>query len=352
MENKSCTASSEVEANHQESSQKFGIIVENNSHNEGLANDSFQNNPMYSGDTQKTGNLSEFQLVLHSTESKVNADLENLQNTMKQKDNDDNDDMGFLNSISQNSVFTLPSSDAIEIKSPGRLKIRNASSVLSNNDQALNSVLNAAPKDPKYKLLVDPQLKSLKDEVTTLIKQCIAKEDAIISFEKRLANSEKFRSELQKKCSTLEHEKEKLKKLLEEATDKYNSVQLELYAAKSSMDEDKKSRKVEMATKSDMAKQLAQISAQRDKLKTELQDLKNTLEDSQANHKKVVQDLKSEYKVAIKQKEELIDVLKKQMRLANNLKRQLMHFKAAISQSYVEKEVLKAAENSFEIIDF
>lgn len=344
MEDKSCTTSSEVEVNGHESSQKLGITVEKNSHYKGLANDSIQDNSMCSGDTHKTGNLSEFQIVLQNTESNLNADLENLQITMKQTENDDT---GSLNEISQNSLFTLASRDDIESKSSGRIKIRKASSVLSNDDKSLNSILTATSSDRKYKLLVDPQLKILKEEVTTLIKQCIAKEDAIISFEKRLANSEKFRSELQKKCSTLEQEKEKLKKLLEETTDKYNSVQLELYAVKSSMDEDKKSKKVELATKSDMAKELAQISAQKDKLKTELQDLKNTLEDSQANHKKVVQDLKSEYKVAIKQKEELIDVLKKQMRLANNLKRQLLHFKAAISQSYVEKEVLKAAENSF-----
>lgn len=266
----------------------------------------------------------------------------------------ENKDAGNLKAISMKkpmkSMFTIPSRNKVIISATESIESCAQGKVLSlpaTNNNILESIMSNTVEDSMYKMVVDPQLKVLKEEFTTLLKQAVIKEDTIISLEKRLADSEKCRIEIQKKCSNLENANEKLKKSLSDTTEKCYSIQQELNAANSLIEDTKKTKKAMVAAKSDLEKQLAQISLQGDKLKSELQGMTKSYSELQVTHKKETEDRKDGTKIASAQEKELVEVVMKQMKLVNNLKRQILHLKAGIAQHFTEKEVMKASENTF-----
>ncbi|GIY00405.1 hypothetical protein CEXT_244061 [Caerostris extrusa] len=72
-----------------------------------------------------------------------------------------------------------------------------------------NVLLKNASGDKESKYLFDFGFKNIKDEMKTLIKQCVSKEDTIISLEGRLKDTEQSHSDLKKRCLQLEQKNEK-----------------------------------------------------------------------------------------------------------------------------------------------
>lgn len=281
-------------------------------------------------------------------ETVKSSDAKTMQFYMKHKENKEaSNSIAISMKKTKKSMFTIPTrnkitfSDTENIESCLKGKVSFFPAI---NDNILESII---VEDSRSKMVVDPQLRVLKEELTTLLKQAVIKEDAIVSLEKRLADSEKCRFEIQKKCSNLEQANEKLKKSLSDATEKFDCIQQELNAAKSLIEDTKKTKKAVVAAKSDLEKQLAQISLQREKLKSELQETTKSYSELQAIHKKETENRRDGVKIAAKQKKELVEVVMKQMQLVNNLKRQILHLKAGIAQHFTEKEVMKASENTF-----
>ncbi|GFT72921.1 uncharacterized protein TNCV_1976421 [Trichonephila clavipes] len=229
----------------------------------------------------------------------------------------------------------LPPNENSRIPSPSIVK------------QIFDTALNKASGDKNTSSILDSGFKYIKEEMKTLIRQCIDKDDALISIEKRLKETEKNYNESNKKCLLLEQKNEKLVKNLDDITKKYEGTVQELTAANTSIAELKQVKKKDDSIISDLEKRLSQTAEQKSKLKSKLDTTNLDDKSAKISSQKEIEELTEANKLLGSQKSELREVVIKQMQLVANLRRQLMHLKAGIAQSFAKQEVLKAVEEFY-----
>ncbi|GFQ99742.1 uncharacterized protein TNCT_176621 [Trichonephila clavata] len=214
-------------------------------------------------------------------------------------------------------------------------------------NQIFDTALNKASGDKDTSSILDSGFKYIKEEMKTLIRQCIDKDDALIVMEKRLKETEKNYTESNKKCLVLEQKNEKLVKNLDDITKKYEDTVQELAGANTSIAELKQVKKKDDSIIADLEKRLSQTTEHNCKLKSKLDAANLDDKSAKISSQKEIEELTESNKLLGRQKSELREVVIKQMQLVANLRRQLMHLKAGIAQSFAKQEVLKAVEEFY-----
>ncbi|GFU23533.1 uncharacterized protein NPIL_665651 [Nephila pilipes] len=218
---------------------------------------------------------------------------------------------------------------------------------LSIVNEIFDTVLNNASgdKDPNY--LLESGLGCIKEEMKTLIRQCVENEDTLISLEKRLKETEQSYAESKKKCLRLEQKNDKLLKSLDDLSKNYERIVHELTAANTFNTQLKQVKKKDDSIIADLEKRLSQTSEQKDKLKSKLEDVSFGGKNAQITSQKEIEELTESNKLLARQKSELREVVIKQMQLTTNLRRQLLHVKAGIAQNFTEQEIMKVIEEFY-----
>ncbi|GIY90251.1 testis-expressed protein 9 [Caerostris extrusa] len=171
---------------------------------------------------------------------------------------------------------------------------------------------------------LNAQVRSLKEELETLIRECVDKDEMIILLEQRLKDTEIDRSKLQRENSNKEQQE----------TDILKQGQRQAASMKSSL-ETKLSRSLE----------------ENERFKTELRQAKQSSKEAQENYQRKMEELSTENRRIDKQNAELHNAIKKQMQLINNLKTTKvmkfnlqMHVEAATAVQFSEEEFMKALD--------
>ncbi|GIX79117.1 uncharacterized protein CDAR_45671 [Caerostris darwini] len=210
-----------------------------------------------------------------------------------------------------------------------------------------NVLLKNASGDKESKYLFDFGFKNIKDDMKTLIKQCVNKEDTIISLEGRLKDTEQNYSDLKKRCHHLEQKNEKMSKSLDETTKTLENTLQELTAANAFAEKAKQLKKSENNNMSNLEKRIGHLIAENEKLKSQV----NTLDIGSKNdlliNEKKMEELVESNKLLTRQKAELREVVIKQMQLASNLRRQVLHLKAGLAQKFTEEGAMKIIEEFY-----
>ncbi|GFU57417.1 testis-expressed protein 9 [Nephila pilipes] len=191
---------------------------------------------------------------------------------------------------------------------------------------------------------LNAQVRSLKEELETLIRECVDKDEMIILLEQRLKDTEIDRAKLQRENANKEQQIEKLQKSLDETKDKCDRIKKELSFVNKETDILKQGQRQAASIKSSLETKLSRSLEENERLKTELRQAKQTSKEAQENYQRKMEELSTENRRIDKQNAELHNAIKKQMQLINNLKRQKMHVEAATAVQFSEEEFMKALD--------
>ncbi|KAG8179508.1 hypothetical protein JTE90_005257 [Oedothorax gibbosus] len=191
---------------------------------------------------------------------------------------------------------------------------------------------------------LNAQVRSLKEELETLIRECVDKDEMILLLEQRLKDTEIDRSKLQREGSNKDQQIEKLQKALDESKDKCDRMKKELSFVNKETDILKQGQRQAATVKSSLETKLTRSIEENERTKTEMRQLKQTGKEAQENYQRKMEELSTENRRIDKQNAELHNAIKKQMQLINNLKRQKMHVEAATAVQFSEEEFMKALD--------
>ncbi|XP_054721587.1 testis-expressed protein 9-like [Uloborus diversus] len=211
----------------------------------------------------------------------------------------------------------------------------------------LGSILGDIPDyytDEVTVQFLNAQVRSLKEELETLIRECVDKDEMIILLEQRLKDTEIDRTKLQRDNSNKEQQIEKLQKALDETKDKCDRMKKELSFVNKETDILKQGQRQAASIKSNLETKLARSLEENERIKGDLRQAKQNSKEAQENYQRKMEELTTENRRIDKQNSELHNAIKKQMQLINNLKRQKMHVEAATAVQFSEEEFMKALD--------
>ncbi|XP_015928613.1 testis-expressed protein 9 isoform X2 [Parasteatoda tepidariorum] len=191
---------------------------------------------------------------------------------------------------------------------------------------------------------LNAQVRSLKEELETLIRECVDKDEMILLLEQRLKETEIDRTKLQRENSNKEQQIEKLQKTLDETKEKCDRIKKELSFVNKETDILKQGQRQAASLKSSLEAKLTRASEENERNKNEIRQLKQANKEAQENYQRKMEELSTENRRIDKQNSELHNAIKKQMQLINNLKRQKMHVEAATAVQFSEDEFMKALD--------
>ncbi|XP_048418897.1 testis-expressed protein 9 isoform X1 [Stegostoma tigrinum] len=188
------------------------------------------------------------------------------------------------------------------------------------------------------------KLRVMQEELDRLAHEYNKKDDENNSLTNRLKEIEEERNKLQKTTSIQQTQIDKYKTLADEARRKSDGLQQQVTSLQKELDNQKRTQKQAATNHSATEVRLNRALEEAEKIKTELNKLKQNNKDTTNQEKLTIDQLKTENKKLEKQKTELMTGFKKQMKLIDILKRQKMHMEAAKMLSFTEEEFIKALE--------
>lgn len=194
--------------------------------------------------------------------------------------------------------------------------------------------------------VLNAQVKSLREKLEISIREYVGKENIITELEQRLKKSEVSCAELRRDNNNKNQQIVKMEK----AANSYESTCDELKRELTTISKDaevlKHGQKQAAAVKSNLETKLAQTNDDKESLRAENCQLKQTIKEMEKNYEKKIEDLVKENKRVEKLKSELHSTVKKQMQLISILKRQKLHVESAVAVQFKEEEFMKALDKS------
>ncbi|KAK5873937.1 hypothetical protein PBY51_018931 [Eleginops maclovinus] len=184
----------------------------------------------------------------------------------------------------------------------------------------------------------------MQEELDQFSCEYYKKDDENAKLSARIKELEGDRVRLQKTTNMQQTQLEKHRALAEESNKKCEGVQLQVSALQKEIENLNRSQKQAAAVHSSVEVRLNRALEEGERLKTQLNKMKQTSKDKMSEEHQSKENLLAENKMLKKQKAELIVGFKKQLKLIDILKRQKMHFEAAKLLSFTEEEFMKALD--------
>ncbi|XP_033971993.1 testis-expressed protein 9 [Trematomus bernacchii] len=215
-------------------------------------------------------------------------------------------------------------------------------SVMDDFDTAGENV-GSGVSDAQIRVL-KAKLGIMQEELDQFSCEYYKKDDENAKLSARIKELEEDRVRLQKTTNIQQTQIEKHRALAEESNRKCEGVQLQVSALQKEIENLNKSQKQAAAVHSSVEVRLNRALEEGERLKTQLNKMKQTSKDKISEEHQSKEHLLAENKMLKKQKAELIVGFKKQLKLIDILKRQKMHFEAAKLLSFTEQEFMKALD--------
>ncbi|XP_040895056.1 testis-expressed protein 9 [Toxotes jaculatrix] len=188
------------------------------------------------------------------------------------------------------------------------------------------------------------KLRIMQEELDQLSCEYYKKDDENAKLSAKMKELEDDRARLQKTTSIQQTQIEKHRALAEESAKKCDGLQLQVSGLHKEIENLNRSNKQAAAVHSTVEVRLNRALEEVERLKTQLNKMKQTNKDKISEEHQSKENLLAENKMLKKQKAELIVGFKKQMKLIDILKRQKMHFEAAKLLTFTEDEFMKALD--------
>ncbi|XP_023256498.1 testis-expressed protein 9 isoform X1 [Seriola lalandi dorsalis] len=188
------------------------------------------------------------------------------------------------------------------------------------------------------------KLRIMQEEVDQLSSEYYKKDDENAKLSAKIKETEEDRARLQKTTSIQKTQIEKHRALAEESAKKCDGLQLQVSGLHKEIENLNRSNKQAAAVHSTVEVRLNRALEEVERLKTQLNKMKQMNEDKISKEHQSKENLLAENKMLKKQKAELIVGFKKQLKLIDILKKQKMHFEAAKLLSFTEDEFMKALD--------
>ncbi|XP_068587222.1 testis-expressed protein 9 [Cebidichthys violaceus] len=188
------------------------------------------------------------------------------------------------------------------------------------------------------------KLRIMQEELDQLSCEYYKKDDENAKLSAKMKELEEERARLQKTTTIQQTQIEKHRALAEESDKKCGGLQLQVSALHKEIENLNRSHKQAAAVHSTVEVRLNRALEEVERLKTQLNKMKQMNKDKISEEHQSKENLLSENKMLKKQKAELIVGFKKQLKLIDILKRQKMHFEAAKLLSFTEDEFMKALD--------
>ncbi|XP_070688275.1 testis-expressed protein 9 [Pempheris klunzingeri] len=188
------------------------------------------------------------------------------------------------------------------------------------------------------------KLRIMQEELDQLSCEYYKKDDENAKLSAKLKETEEDRARLQKTISVQQTHIEKHRAFAEESAKKCDGLQLQVSSLHKEIENLNRSHKQAAAFHSTVEVRLNRALEEGERLKTQLNKMKQTNKDKTSEEHQSKENLLAENKMLKKQKAELIVGFKKQLKLIDILKRQKMHFEAAKLLSFTEDEFMKALD--------
>ncbi|XP_053275335.1 testis-expressed protein 9 isoform X2 [Pleuronectes platessa] len=192
--------------------------------------------------------------------------------------------------------------------------------------------------------VLNAKLRIMHEELDQLSCECYKKDNQNAELSAKIKEMEVDRAKGQKTTSTQQKQIEKHRALAEESTKKCDDLQLQVSGLKKEIENLNRSNKQAGAVHSAAEVRLNRALEEVERLKTQLNQMKQTNKDNISTDNQSKENIIAENKILKKQKAELVVGFKKQLKLIDILKRQKMHFEAAKLLSFTEDEFLKALD--------
>ncbi|KAK1891250.1 Testis-expressed protein 9 [Dissostichus eleginoides] len=215
-------------------------------------------------------------------------------------------------------------------------------SVMDDFDTAGENV-GSGVSDAQIRVL-KAKLGIMQEELDQFSCEYYKKDDENAKLSARIKELEEDRVRLQKTTNIQQTQIEKHRALAEESNRKCEGVQLQVSALQKEIEILNRSQKQAAAVHSSVEVRLNRALEEGERLKTQLNKMKQTSKDKISEEHQSKEHLLAENKMLKKQKAELIVGFKKQLKLIDILKRQKMHFEAAKLLSFTEQEFMKALD--------
>ncbi|XP_060923626.1 testis-expressed protein 9 [Limanda limanda] len=194
------------------------------------------------------------------------------------------------------------------------------------------------------KRVLNAKLRIMHEELDQLSCECYRKDNQNAELSAKIKAMEADRAKGEKTTSTQQKQIEKHRALAEESTKKCDGLQIEVSGLKKEIENLNRSNKQAGAVYSTAEVRLNRALEEVERLKTQLNKMKQTNKDNISTDNQSKENLLAENQMLKKQKAELVVGFKKQLKLIDILKRQKMHFEAAKLLSFTEDEFLKALD--------
>ncbi|KAM7424087.1 hypothetical protein PAMA_000441 [Pampus argenteus] len=170
------------------------------------------------------------------------------------------------------------------------------------------------------------KLRIMQEELDQLSCEYYKKDDENTKLSAKIKEIEEDRARLQKTMSIQQTQIEKHRALAEESTKKCDSLQVQVSGLHKEIENLNRSQKQAAAVHSTVEVRLTRAQEEAERLKTQLNKMKQMNKDKIHEEHQSKQNLLAENKVLKKQKAELIVGFKKQLKLIDILKRQKVSF--------------------------
>ncbi|XP_031170263.1 testis-expressed protein 9 [Sander lucioperca] len=188
------------------------------------------------------------------------------------------------------------------------------------------------------------KLRIMQEELDQLSCEYYKKDDENAQLSAKMKELEEDRARLQKTTNIQQTQIEKHRALAQESDKKCDGLQAQVSALHKEIENLNRSQKQAAGVHSTVEVRLNRASEEVERLKTQLNKMKQMNKDKISEEHQSKENLLAENKMLKKQKAELIVGFKKQLKLIDILKKQKMHFEAAKLLSFTEDEFMKALD--------
>ncbi|XP_029354279.1 testis-expressed protein 9 [Echeneis naucrates] len=209
---------------------------------------------------------------------------------------------------------------------------------IGTGDNVGSGILDAQIRVLKAKLRI------MQEELDQLTCEYYKKDDENAKLSAKLKETEEDRARLQKTTSIQKTQIEKHRALADESAKKSEGLRQQVSGLQKEIENLNISNKQAAAVHSTVEVRLNRALEEVEKLKTQLNKMKQMNDDKKTADHQHKENLLAENKMLKKQKAELIVGFKKQLKLIDILKKQKMHFEAAKLLSFKEEEFMKALD--------
>lgn len=184
----------------------------------------------------------------------------------------------------------------------------------------------------------------MHEQLSKLSHELGTKDESLHEIQSKLKDTEEEKARLQRSNTAQQAQIQKHKKLMDEAKEKADSLDVQLAACKKELDAMKKSQKQQVTSQGTLEVRLNRALEECEKYKTQLEKVKSGTKENVEAERRRLEELLAENKRLEKQKNELMNGYKKQLKLIDILKRKQMHIEAAKMLSFTEEEFVKAMD--------